>query len=47
LSLSIEARVVIESWRCHYNDERPHSSLGYRTPSEFAKATTPTGTAAA
>lgn len=30
-----EARVVIEKWRRHYNEERPHSSLDYRTPSEF------------
>lgn len=30
-----EARVMIESWRRHYNEERPHSSLDYRTPSEF------------
>lgn len=30
-----EARVVIEQWRLHYNDRRPHSSLGYQTPSEF------------
>ncbi len=30
-----EAKVVIESWRRHYNQERPHSSLDYRTPSEF------------
>jgi putative transposase len=30
-----EATVVIEQWRCHYNDVRPHSSLGYRTPWEF------------
>ncbi len=29
----VEARVVIEQWRCRYNEERPHSSLGYRTPS--------------
>ena len=42
-----EARVVVESWRRHYNDERPHSSLGYRTPSEFAQTATPRGTAAA
>ena len=27
-----EARVVIESWRRHYNTMRPHSSLGYRPP---------------
>ena len=27
-----EAKVVIESWRRHYNTARPHSSLGYRPP---------------
>jgi transposase InsO family protein len=27
-----EAKVVIESWRRHYNTKRPHSSLGYRPP---------------
>ena len=27
-----EARVVIETWRVHYNTERPHSSPGYRPP---------------
>jgi transposase InsO family protein len=27
-----EAKVVIESWRCHYNTERPHGSLGYKPP---------------
>jgi transposase InsO family protein len=32
----LEARVVIEQWRLEYNGERPHSSLGYQTPSEFA-----------
>jgi putative transposase len=26
------ARAVIELWRRHYNTQRPHSSLGYRTP---------------
>jgi putative transposase len=30
-----EAEAVIESWRRHYNQARPHSSLDYRTPSEF------------
>lgn len=30
-----EARVLIEVWRRHYNDVRPHSSLDYRTPREF------------
>jgi putative transposase len=23
---------VIESWRRHYNSNRPHSALGYRPP---------------
>lgn len=31
----LEARVVIEDWRVHYNDVRPHSSLNYQTPNEF------------
>ena len=35
LSLA-EARLVIEAWRVDYNTARPHSSLGYRTPAEFA-----------
>jgi putative transposase len=28
-----EARVLIESWRRFYNERRPHSALGYRSPS--------------
>lgn len=32
------ARAVIELWRRHYNNERPHSSLGYRTPQEFRQS---------
>jgi putative transposase len=31
-----EARRKIAAWRKEYNQERPHSSLGYRTPQEFA-----------
>jgi putative transposase len=27
-----EAKVVIESWRRHYNTLRPHGSLGYKPP---------------
>jgi putative transposase len=27
-----EAKIVIESWRRHYNTLRPHGSLGYRPP---------------
>jgi len=30
-----EARRIIERWRQDYNDCRPHSSLGNRTPSEY------------
>lgn len=30
------ARRVVETWRLDYNRARPHSSLGYLTPSEFA-----------
>jgi len=33
-----DARTKIESWRQQYNADRPHSSLDYRTPPEFAKA---------
>jgi putative transposase len=40
---------MIETWRRHYNEVRPHSSLGYLTPFEFTKhcmsISTPTGEA--
>jgi putative transposase len=32
-----EAIATIETWRKHYNDVRPHSSLDYRTPTEFKR----------
>jgi len=32
-----EARVKIAAWAKEYNEERPHSSLGYLTPREFAR----------
>lgn len=32
-----EARRRIHLWRDEYNNQRPHSSLGYLTPYEFAK----------
>ncbi len=28
----LEAKVLIEQWRVHFNTVRPHSSLGYRPP---------------
>jgi hypothetical protein len=30
-----EAKIVIETWRRHYNEVRPHSSLGCPTPAAF------------
>jgi putative transposase len=32
----LEAQTVIETWRIHYNTQRPHSSLDYQTPVAFA-----------
>lgn len=29
-----EARIVSAQWRWPYNEQRPHSSVGYRTPSQ-------------
>ena len=31
-----EAKVLVEQYRVAHNHERPHSSLGWRTPAEFA-----------
>ncbi len=33
-----EARVIIGTWRRQYNEDRPHSSLGYQTPLQFRVA---------
>ena len=32
----LDAQVVIADWCLHYNTQRPHSSLGYKTPAAFA-----------
>jgi transposase InsO family protein len=32
-----EARALAQAWQREYNHDRPHSSLGYKTPVEFAK----------
>ena len=32
-----DARRKIAGWRNEYNNQRPHSALGYRTPEEFAQ----------
>jgi transposase InsO family protein len=39
----LEARIILEGWRNEYNDERPHSSLGYQTPNEYARSASDTG----
>jgi putative transposase len=36
----LEARVLVEDWRIEYNTVRPHSALGYLTPTDYAKAWT-------
>ena len=33
----MEAKIGIEHWQRHYNEERPHMSLGDLTPAEFKK----------
>lgn len=32
-----EAQEIVAAWRQEYNEHRPHSSLGYMTPAEFAR----------
>jgi putative transposase len=34
----LEARVLVEDWRIEYHTLRPHSALGYLTPTDYAKA---------
>ncbi len=34
-----EAQIIIEMWRNEYNQIRPHSSLGYRSPAPKTVAT--------
>jgi len=31
-----QARVALGCWRADYNDARPHSQLGWKTPTEYA-----------
>src|SRR5512136_285600 len=37
-----EAKIVVESWRRHYNTERPHGSLGYKPPAPEVFVPAPT-----
>jgi len=32
-----DAKQIISDWQQYYNEERPHSSLGYKTPVVFEK----------
>jgi len=41
----LEAQVLVETWRRHYNAVRPHSSLGYRPPAPDAVQPWPSGSA--
>ena len=36
-----EAKMLSNMWRNDYNHRRPHSSLGYRTPAEYAATLRP------
>lgn len=36
-----EAQRIIEAWRREYNEERPHTNLGRRTPAEFTRSLIP------
>jgi len=38
-----ETKGIVENWRMDYNHVRPHSSLGDRTPAEFAALHSPRG----
>ena len=42
-----DARRKIEAWREDYNQRRPHSSLAYRTPAEFARRWSPSSSTTA
>ena len=40
--LSLEdAKEKIDAWRGHYNEQRPHSSLGYQSPVEYLSGALP------
>ena len=41
-----EAKVLIEQWRQFYNEQRPHSSLGYRPPASIRRNWSETDTIA-
>jgi len=34
----LEAQLLLEDWRLEYNHYRPHQSLNYMTPAEYARS---------
>ena len=36
-----DAKEKVEAWRGHYNEQRPHSSLGYQSPLEYLSGALP------
>jgi putative transposase len=32
-----EAQLLLDDWRLEYNHSRPHQSLNYQTPAEYAR----------
>jgi hypothetical protein len=43
----IDAKILIEDFQRHFNETRPHSSLGNLTPAEFKRRLSTTNPAAA
>ena len=37
-----DAKEKVEVWRGHYNDQPPHSSLGYQSPAKYHSGALPT-----
>jgi len=37
----VDARRKIAAWQKEFNEERPHSALGYQTPAEYARQLLP------
>ncbi len=38
-----QAKIIVEGWRYHYNEDRPHSSLNYQTPAQVRAGQTNVG----